>query len=171
MITNKLITRTEAREFKDFSKTLNDDVFNSILLQTQIEDLAPLLGEDLFNDLLENPLKYESLLNGGSYIINSKSYKNYGLKAVISYYIYARYTMFGNVKDTPFGQMVKIAGEGSAEPSQKAKDALYQSNLQTAFTIWQSVENYLIRTANVLFLQKPCYNVRSNNNLKIGMIR
>ena len=170
MIATKLVTKDDVRQFKDLSRSISDDLFNNLLLQTQIEDIGTLLGEKLFNDILSNPTAYNDLLVGGSYILNGITYSNYGLKAVISYYLYARHIMFGNVKDTPFGAMVKVSGEGSAEPSQKMKDALYQANRQTAFTIWQSVENYLIRTKNVLFLQNKCQR-NTHNTFKIGIVK
>ena len=151
MLQTKLLTKTKARVYKQISNSITDDVFDSILIQTQIEDVAPLLGENLFNDIINNPTNYAALLSGGAYEVNNVIYQNYGLEAVLAYYFYARYTMFGDINDTPFGLMQKISGEGTTQVSQKAKDALYTYNQNTAFTIWKSVENYLIRTNNELF--------------------
>jgi hypothetical protein len=172
MIQNKLITPAQVRIHKDICRTVNDELFNSLLLQTQIEDIAPLLGEDLFNDLLINTSDYNALMIGGQYVDSQGvTYTNYGLHAVIAYYWYARHTMFGDVKDTPFGQMTKMSGEGTAAPSQRAKDSLYQANRQTAFTLWKSVENYLIRTQNTLFLKNNCCQSTQKKQLKISILR
>jgi hypothetical protein len=170
MLQTKLITRSKVQQYKQVSNSVNDDVFNSILIQTQIEDIAPLLGEDLFNDLINNPANYTALLTGGAYTYNGITYQNYGLEAVIAYYWYARYTMFGSVTDTPFGLMQKISGEGTQEVSQKAKDALYQYNQNSAFTIWKSVENYLIRTNNVLFNSLSLCQIKQKTNFNISKI-
>jgi hypothetical protein len=170
MLQTKLITRSKVQQYKQVSNSVYDDVFDSILIQTQIEDIAPLLGEDLFNDLINNPANYTALLTGGAYTYNGITYQNYGLEAVIAYYWYARYTMFGNVTDTPFGLMQKISGEGTQEVSQKAKDALYQYNQNSAFTIWKSVENYLIRTNNVLFNSVSLCQIKQKNNFNISKI-
>jgi len=129
-----------------------------------------LLGEDLFNDIINNSEDYTDLLEGGAYTYNGVTYQNYGLEAVIAYYWYARYTMFGNVTDTPFGLMQKISGEGTQEVSQKAKDALYQYNRNSAFTIWKSVENYLIRTNNTLFNSVSLCQIKQKNNFNISKI-
>ena len=170
MLQTKLITRAKVQQYKQVSNSVNDDVFDSILIQCQIEDIAPLLGEDLFNDLINNPANYTALLTGGAYEYNGITYQNYGLEAVIAYYWYARYTMFGNVTDTPFGLMQKISGEGTQEVSQKAKDALYQYNQNSAFTIWKSVENYLIRTNNVLFNSLSLCQIKQKTNFNISKI-
>jgi hypothetical protein len=170
MLQTKLITRSKVQQYKQVSNSVNDDVFNSILIQTQIEDIAPLLGEDLFNDLINNTANYTALLTGGAYEYNGITYQNYGLEAVIAYYWYARYTMFGNVTDTPFGLMQKISGEGTQEVSQKAKDALYTYNQNSAFTIWKSVENYLIRTNNVLFNSLSLCQIKQKTNFNISKI-
>ena len=170
MLQTKLITRAKVQQYKQVSNSVHDDVFDSVLIQCQIEDIAPLLGEDLFNDLINNTSNYTDLLTGGAYTYNGITYQNYGLEAVIAYYWYARYTMFGNVTDTPFGLMQKISGEGTQEVSQKAKDALYQYNQNSAFTIWKSVENYLIRTNNVLFNSVSLCQIKQKNNFNISKI-
>jgi len=103
MLTTKLIDRDGVAMYRQISKTVHNDVFNSILNQTQIEDIAPLLGEELFNDLMANIEDYDDLLDGGAYTYNSITYQNYGLRSVIAYYVDARLKMFGNEIDTPFG--------------------------------------------------------------------
>lgn len=152
MLHTKLVTRTDVAQFKQISVTVHNDVFDSIVIDTQIQDVAPLLGEKLFNDILQNPTNYATLLNGGAYTYNNESYFNYGLKAVISYYFYARYIMFGQVTDTPFSLVEKLDKDGrSNQVPQRTKDALYTSNRDSAYTVWKSVENYLIRTENPLY--------------------
>lgn len=174
-IQTNLIDVADVRTYKQISYTSDLVKFNDICLTTQIEDIAPLLGEELFNDILENTENYDDLLNGGAYTYNDKTYQNYGLKAVICYYFYARHVMFGSVTDTPYSLVDKMDNEGKSQPtSSKTKEALYQMNRQTAFTIWQSVENYLLRTNNALFRNNDllCNKQRQNTNkLKISKIQ
>lgn len=170
MLATKLINREEVQIYKQISNTVYNDVFDSIVLETQIQDIAPLLGERLFNDLLENTSNYTDLLDGCNYNHNGITYVNYGLKAVISYYFYSRYQMFGNVTDTPFSLVEKLDGQNSQQVSAKTKDALYQLNRDSAFKIWQNVENYLIRTNNELFnLLTLCENKKTS--FKISKIQ
>jgi hypothetical protein len=151
MLSNKLINRFDISQYKQISQTVYDDVLNAIIIESQIQDLAPLLGERLFNDLLNNTVNYNDLLEGGTYTHDNILYSNYGLKAVLSYYAYARYQMFGGVIDTPFSQIEKLEGAESRPTSDKTKKDLYQMNRDSAFNVWKSVENYLIRTNNELY--------------------
>jgi hypothetical protein len=151
MLSTKWANRADVSLYKQISKTVHDDIFNSIMIESQIQDIAPLLGENLFNDINNNIANYNDLLNGGTYTYNGITYTNYGLKAVLSYYFYARYQMFGNVIDTPFSIVEKLEGAESRPTSEKTKQALYQMNRDSAFNVWRSVENYLIRTNNELY--------------------
>ncbi len=151
MLHSKLITRSDVALYKQISSTVYDDVFDSIVIEAQIQDLAPLLGERLFNDLTNEPDNYVGLMNGGTYDYNGITYSNYGIKAVLAYYFYARYQMFGGIIDTPFSQIEKLEGAESRPTSENTKKALYQMNRDSAFNVWKSVENYLIRTNNPLF--------------------
>lgn len=174
MLSTKWINRTDVSLYKQISKTVYDDVFNSIVIETQIQDLAPLLGEKLFNDINNNIENYDELLDGGTYEFNGITYTNYGIKAVLSYYFYARYQMFGGVIDTPFSIVEKLEGADSRPISEKTKLSLYQMNRDSAFNIWKSVENYLIRTNNPLFvsiLLGNCKTTINRNNMNFRKIQ
>lgn len=174
MLTTKLIDRDGVAMYRQVSKTVHNDVFNSILNQTQIEDIATLLGEELFNDLMANIGDYDDLLDGGAYTYNDITYQNYGLRSVIAYYVDARLKMFGNEIDTPFGLVNKLNSDGTSQPSNyKMKEAIYQANRQTAFTLWQSVENWLKRTNNQLYNNSNSCRVHereTNSTFKIRKI-
>lgn len=174
MLSNKWVNRTDVSLYKQISKTVFDDVFNSIVIESQIQDIAPLLGERLFNDINNNIENYDDLLNGGTYEHNGITYTNYGIKAVLSYYFYARYQMFGNVIDTPFSIVEKLEGADSRPTSEKTKQALYQMNRDNAFNIWRSVENYLVRTNNPLYgslILGTCRNKVNRNNITFSKIQ
>lgn len=167
MLQQKLITREEIREYKQLSKTVNDDRLNDIIIQVQINEIRPLLGESLFNALLNTPLDYADLLNGGAYTYNSLTYQNYGLKAVLAYYVDAYWKMFGDVTSTPFGTVTKLSG-GESEPiTDGFRKSIFTMNKQSAYNIWLNVELFLRRT------NEPLYNIcnvkRNNFNFrKIG---
>ena len=164
MLSTKWANRTDVSLYKQISKTVYDDVFDPIMIEAQLQDIAPLLGERLFNDINNNLANYADLLNGGTYEYNNITYSNYGLQAVLSYYFYARYQMFGGIIDTPFSIVEKLEGAESRPTSDKTKKDLYQMNRDSAFNIWRSVENYLIRTNNPLFnVAGKCATVTRNN--------
>jgi hypothetical protein len=150
-----LINRLDIAKYKQISSTVYDDVLNAIINDAQIQDLAPLLGEMLFTDILKNPLNYQNLLNEGSYTYNGTTFNNWGLKSVLAHFSYARYIMYGSVIDTPFSAVEKTFNNSSQPATAENKKKLFQMNIDLAYTYWQSVENYLIRTNNNLFKKQP----------------
>ncbi|MFL9845453.1 DUF6712 family protein [Flavobacterium rhizosphaerae] len=140
-----LITRNDIAAYRQMSKTGNDDKLNEIILDAQLLDLQPLIGEGLYNKLLESLQDLEDLWNGGMYEFNGISYSNYGLKMVLVYFAYARYMMFSSITDTPFSIVEKLNPE-SRPAETTTKKTIYTLNRDVAFKIWDSVKNYLIRT-------------------------
>lgn len=155
LLQTKLINRSEISNYLQISKSVNEDKLNEMIVKVQINEIMPLLGNKLFDDLMQNTTATANLelLNGGSYNYNGINYVNYGLKSVIIHYVDAYYKMFGDVTDTPFGLVNKLNGNESMPVDYNMKKTLYTENRKVAFNVWQNVELYLIRTANVLFLQ------------------
>lgn len=165
MINKLLITRTIIKKYVQFSNSSYDDKMNEIILQAQITDLMPLLGERLYFDLLENTANHTELLEGGIYEYNGITYTNVGLECVLSYYFYARYCMFGDVISNPFGQSNKLNVNESKPIEYPVKKAMFQANQQTAYTYWESVRNYLERNSYPLYMD-DCIK-----NNKVGSFR
>lgn len=168
MIQTRLINITDMQEYHDISDTTYTKVLNSMIVAAQLQDVSVLLGEKLFNDLLNNAGNYTELLDGSVYTYNGVDYTNYGLKSVISHYAYARYLMFGSSKDTPYGFVDKLSGQDSKPTSDKHKKDLYNLNRDSAYTLWISVKNFLVRTKEPLFIN-TC-NTKPNNHFKISKI-
>ena len=139
-----LITRSDIARYKQMAKTTHDDKLNEQILDAQLLDLQPLIGESLFNKILADPQSYAALLDGGIYEHEGISYTNYGLKMVLAYYTYARYIMFSSSIDTPFSVVEKLSDNSRpAEPL--AKKTIYTLNREGAMQVWGNVKNYLIR--------------------------
>lgn len=141
----KLITRNDIAKYRQVSKTPNDDKLNEMILDAQILDLQPLLGENLYNQILANPADHEELLAGGVYEVDGIGYTNYGLKMVLAYFAYARHIMFSSVTDTPFSVVEKLA-DNSRPVETSSRKTIYGLNRDAAFQIWKNVKKYLIRT-------------------------
>jgi hypothetical protein len=140
-----LITRSDIARYKQLAKTPHDDKLNEQVLDAQLIDLQPLIGETLFNKILAAPEDYAELLDGGVYEHDSISYTNYGLKMVLAYYAYARYIMFGSAIDTPFSVVEKL-NDTSRPADAASKKTMYTLNRESAQQLWRNVKNYLIRT-------------------------
>lgn len=162
-----LLTRSDIARYRQIAKTSNDDKLNEMILDAQLLDLQPLLGERLFNEIMDKPDGHTELLNGSIYEHNGISYSNYGLKMVLSYFAYARYLMFGSVTDTPFSVVEKLNSD-SRPVEASAKKTMYQLNRDAALQIWNNVNNYLIRTNHPGFTK--C-NSRGTQGLRFTKIR
>jgi hypothetical protein len=174
MLLTKLVTRADISAVRQISETIYDDVLDAIIIETQIQDIQPLLGEFLFNAVMTTPIDFEDLLDGNAYTYSDMTFQNYGLKTVISFYVYARLKMYGGAIDTPFSTIEKLEGADSRPISDKTKKDLYQMNRDSGFKIWQSVQNYLLRMetpAQTLYLKTYPYNQKSSQiNMTISKI-
>lgn len=142
-----LITRSDIARYKQISKTPHDDKLNEQILDAQLLDLQPLIGERLYNKIVLQPDNYSDLLDGCIYDHDGISYTNYGLTMVLTYFAYARYIMFSSAIDTPFSIVEKL-NENSRPVEASAKKTMYSLNREAAQQVWDNVRNYLIRTKN-----------------------
>lgn len=140
----KLITRSDIALYRQISKTPNDAKLNEMILDAQMLDLQPLIGESFYNKLISAPEDYVDLLGGGSYEVDGVTYTNYGLKMVLCYYAYARYIMFASAIDTPSGFKEKTSGDSQIVDN-ASKKTVYSLNRDAAYQIWNNVNNYLLR--------------------------
>ncbi|KGO88098.1 hypothetical protein Q765_03320 [Flavobacterium rivuli WB 3.3-2 = DSM 21788] len=145
-----LITRDDIAKYRQISKSAFDDKLKEQILDAQLIDLQPLIGERLYNKLMANPENFQDLLIGGAYEYNGETYHNHGLKMVISYFAYARHIMFSSYVDTPSGA-VQIRKDNSEPIDMAGKKTIYQINRESALQIWDNVKNYLTRTNHPLF--------------------
>ena len=145
-----LITLEDIIRYKQISTKPNLKKLNEIILDAQLIDLQPLIGERLYNRIVANPSDYTELLDGGAYDYNSEAYTNYGLKMVLVYFTYARYMMFGGFTDTPSGTVV-MRKDNSDPIDTTSKRNIYQLNRESAIQLWANVSSYLTRTRQPLF--------------------
>lgn len=168
MITTPLITRNEIQQYKQLSNSINNNKLNELILQAQMVDLYPLLGERLYYDILNNTQDWTELLDGCIYEYNGVTYTNVGLKAVLAHYTYARYSMFGDVIDTAFGLKEKLNNDVSKQVDYPMKKTLYEHNCNYAFNLWLNVERYIMR--NNIEMYFKCGAKSDNKNFRISRI-
>ena len=162
-----LITRNDIAKYRQISKTPNDGKLNEMILDAQILDLQPIIGENLYNKLLASPQDHEELLEGGIYEADGIGYTNYGLKMVLAYFAYARYMMFSSVTDTPYSVVEKLNPD-SRPVDTVAKKTIYSLNRDAAFTIWENVKRYLVRTRHPDFTDGKMPSGKGLTLKKIG---
>lgn len=162
-----LITRNDIAQYKQISKTAYDDKLNEQIKDAQLLDIQPLIGERLYNKIMDSPEDYAELLSGGQYNYNGTAYTNYGLKMVLAYYAYSRYIMFGFAIDTPTGFREKT-NDNSIPIENASKKTLYTLNREAAAQVWENVKNYLTRTNNPDF--NYCHTAPRTGGMRITKI-
>ena len=105
-MTMALITLTDARTIRRISANYDTNEFNPFVNEIQIFYLSPLLGVDLYNDLVANPTDAQNviLLDGEDYTYGSRTYTFKGVKKYLSYLFFYKYSVEGQVKYTDSGR-------------------------------------------------------------------
>ena len=161
-----LITRNDIAKYRQISKTPHEAKLNELILDAQMLDLQPLLGESIYNKIMAAPEDYSALLEGGIYETDGIGYTNYGLKMVLAYFAYARYMMFSGIIDTPFSVVEKINPD-SKPVDAASKKTIYNLNRDAAFQIWDNVKRFLVRTHHPDFVVS---GTQSSHGLKFKKI-
>ena len=151
-----LVNKQDCSKYLSVSLFRKDEEFNRFIREAQMFDLKGLVCESFYQDLTsETPIRdYTLLLEGGSYTFEGKKYEFAGLKAVLSYFAYARYVFVGHQVDTPMGIKEKVNQDGEAISQNERRDVrtMYK---QQADLLWQDCERYLERNAT-LFPEYRC---------------
>lgn len=158
MLTDLLISLNDFDAFKHISANIDEDVdLNPWILEAQLFDLKPFLGDAFYYDLVRNPTeqKYVDLLDGIAYNYGDSSIEWQGLKVLLVYYTYARYINNKNFHDTPMGMVEKTndfstnAGEKTIArlvSQARAGAAVFEEDLRrflsvysTTYTKWRPI--------------------------------
>lgn len=157
-----LITKEEVAKLLNVAIGVHVTHFDTFIREAQLFDLKPILCEDFYYDVLYNKDQepYLTLLNGGNYIHNDRTYTFLGLKSVLAYFTYARFIIKFNVS-TSYGNVTKI-NPFSESITQQEKRNLYYSYQKEANMIYQDVIKYLDRNS-ILFPSYGCGCGKSNS--------
>ena len=110
----KLISISDFSGYPAISTNVNTaKKLDPYITEAQRFDLLPILGQelywDLINDFTASPslVEYGDLFNGSEYTISGKTFKHEGLKPALIYFTYARYRMNANEEETAGGLVTK----------------------------------------------------------------
>ena len=152
--TTKLIEASDFAPYKVIADNITESkTIDPYILEAQQFDLKPLLGQELFIDLLEDfedtpsLSKYEDLFNGKSYEKYGKKYKHQGLVPVLCYFAYARYLTNANQSSTEYGVVQKRTDESQPVPEATLARMITQAR-EGAMAYWHDVKTYLDHNAN-----------------------
>lgn len=157
-----LIDKTDIAQHREISRSVKDDKINPYIEDAELLDLKPLLGELLYNDIVDNSgdAIYVDLLEPKTYTYDGKNYKHSGLKKVLSIFANARYVIHGSYTDTGFG-LVQKSNQDSQPVSETQKRNIYKKEQQTATAYFGAIALFLDRNKTVYPLWKV--NCQSGN--------
>lgn len=143
-----LITPTEVGQYgRPISAKTDDDKLNAYITEAEQMNIKPVLGDELFLSILEKGEeddKFIRLLAGGTYDSDGRLYSFAGLKAAMSYYVFSKYLMVGDINATRFGVVMKDDSYSSRISSAERSNA-YSDTLEVANCYLQDCVEYCKR--------------------------
>ena len=144
-----IITGADISKARDLSTSGKPRKINQYIEDAELSDLRPLLGEELYQDLITNPTAtddgdYPKLLQGSTYTYGDYDYTHPGIRAVLVDFAYARYRFFGNDTDTAFGFKEKQFDDGINTSVSRNRE-VYGAIRKVAKDKWFLVKDYLDR--------------------------
>ena len=159
-----LISIDNIRTYRPIAKTIDVDRLTMYISESQINDLKPVLGEQLFCDLINKFdvvgdtmfTAYSELLNGKSYTpvgyIGAINYE--GIIPMLSYYVLARFFRNNPVNATRFGIVQKQNENFSSPVTPVELTMAVDSMLSMALSYQESVIDFLKNNQTVYTLSK-----------------
>lgn len=127
---------------------IDSERLQAYITETEMMYVKPVLGDTLFHSLLADEEdaneKYVQLLKGGAYTADGNVYSFAGLKATISYYVFAKNVMVGDFQPTRYGIVMKES-DYSSHVSSADRSACYNDTLEVANKYLQDCVDYCKR--------------------------
>lgn len=161
-----LWTQNEQQAIRPISANNLTRKFDRLAELTMIKDLKPLIGYDMFQDLIQNSTTTANakLLDGGTFTHNGVTYTFDGLKYVLANFFFANYIV-DNLEDTFTGFVTK-SNEDSQPASQGDKKNLRDLAIETALQYWEDCKKYIEANASD-FPKYNCSKPRNNRLITI----
>lgn len=120
--------------------------FKRFVSEAQYMDLKPLFCEEFYADIVVNYTadNYQTLLKGGEYTHEDKSYTFKGLEDVISYFTYGRFIYESPVNSSSFGMVRKKTNHSEPVPLNQL-ESFANKHFDKAIQIFEGVKKYLDR--------------------------
>ncbi len=154
---------------RPMSANTDNDKLTAYIIEAEQMNVKPVFGDELFLSILEkgeDNEQYGMLLSGGTYESNGRIYSFAGLKAAMSYYVFAKYLMVGDFNATRFGVTFKDDSYSSRISAAERSNA-YSDTLEVANCYLQDCVLFCKR--NGLMSGKPG-NPKASGAIKIRKI-
>nr|DAG34415.1 MAG TPA: hypothetical protein [Caudoviricetes sp.] len=161
-----LITTSEvALLSRTMSMHIDDEKIETYLRESESIDIKSALGDALYLDVRENPEKYEVLLDGGVYELESGKKKLLtGLKTALAYYTYARIVKNGDTNVTRQG-FIQPENEYGSRPDFKEKVMAYDDAFSIADRYLKECVLFLNEKSDEFPLYKGKGKIKANRTV------
>lgn len=134
-----------------------DEILNQFIRESQNLDMMGLLGNCFYNEISGKltDAEYQDLLEGSTYIVNSKDKTHFGLKRVLIHYAYAAYIYRGGMVDTPFSFVQKTSKDSIPVPTSELRN-LHDENRRIARSYWDMTFDYLCNNKDLFECFDDC---------------
>jgi len=180
-----LITYKEVLLINPLLSDYNEDKIMKYIVDSQKLDIRPLLGTQLYLDLINNidynlsepysdsivftDSKYNDLMNGCEWTYNDKLDMHEGLKTVLVNYAYARYLPNSTSVNSESGEMELIRDFSRPLSSARMSEIVQQAN-SAAYVFWQSIERFLKQNRTIYTLYTCTPDSAEKSGIRISAI-
>lgn len=139
---------------RPMGSNIDENRLLAYITEVELMNVKPVLGDKLFHSLLadekEENEQLVQLLNGGGYSYKNEMYSFAGLKATISYYVFAKNVMVGDFQPTRYGMVMKES-DYSSHISTAERSACYNDTIEVANSYLQDCIDYCKRVGLLSF--------------------
>jgi hypothetical protein len=131
---------------RPMGNNINDERLLAYITEVEMMSIKPVLGDKLYHQLLQDDIdeSLEKLLSGGSYVYRGDVFHFTGLKATISYYVFAKNVMVGDFQPTRYGIVLKES-DYSTHISTAERSSCYNDTIEVANSYLQDCIDYCKR--------------------------
>lgn len=141
---NNIITPDEAQSLGRPLGKIDNKKLQAFIQEAEDFIVKPYISDALYVELTKNEVeeKYSVFLSGGAYTTKSGEVRSFqGLKVAVSYLVYAKVAMSGDVESTRYGMVMKN-GQFSNHLDDKNRSTTYNDAFEVAYAYMRQCVDY-----------------------------
>lgn len=167
-----LITLNDIKTYRPTAE-LDGSRWEPFALESQDQDLRPILGDGLYYDFMEEVFDsgddmyadYQKLLNGTSYTLEGQTVYFDGIKPMLVYYTLARFVQNNPLHITRYGVVTKTIQQSTPADPQLIRQVVNELK-SNAVTYKNQVDTYLLQNQSTFTLYIGS-NTSLNNSFRM----
>ena len=161
-----LITVDDIKKYRPIAANITQARILPYILESQVIDLRATLGDKLYEDFMADysVAKYQTLINGGTYVVDSVTITFPGLVPMLCYFALARFVPNAQINLTAFGLVKKNSAESTPLDAREV-DVLASELRSVAISYQDKVRAFLNNDPTTY----PYYNGRGTGLNDLGV--